>query len=49
MAPPRFQNQEASSSNHQGNAWQLGFNEILLVINDMKMSNDTRVTQLENS
>ena len=48
MAPPRFQNQGASSSNYQGNARQLGFNELLLVINDMKMSNDARITQIEN-
>ena len=47
MAHPEFQNQVVSSSNHLGNARQFGFNEPLLAINDMKMSNDTRVTQLE--
>ena len=48
MAPPGFQNQGALSSNYQGNIRQLGFNELLLVINDMKMSIDTRMTWLEN-
>ena len=48
MAPPSFQNQGASSSNFQGNTRQLGFNELLLVINDMKKYTDTRITQLEN-
>ena len=47
-APPGFQNQGASSSNYQGNTRQPGFNEILLMINDMKKSTDTRITQLEN-
>ena len=46
--PPGFQNQGASSSNYQGNTRQTGFNELLLVINDMKKSTDTRITQLEN-
>ena len=41
MAPPGFQNQGASSSNYQGNKMQPGFHELLLVINDMKESNDT--------
>ena len=49
MAPPCFQNQGASSSNYQGNKRKLGFNEILLVINDMKKTNDTRINQLENA
>ena len=49
MAPPGFQNQGASSSNHQGNARQPSFNQLLLAINDMKISNDTRVTELKNS
>ena len=44
MAPPGFQNQGASSSNFQGNTRQLEFNELLLVINDMKKSTDTRIT-----
>ena len=49
MAPPSFQNQGALSSNYQGNTRYPGFNELLLVMNDMKRSNDTRVTRLENS
>ena len=48
MAPLDFQNQRALISNYQGNARQLGFNEFLLVINDLKKTNDTRITQLEN-
>ena len=48
MAPPGFQNQGVSSSNFLGNTRQLGFNELLLVINEMKKSIDTRITQLEN-
>ena len=44
MAPPGFQNQGGSSSNYQGNIRQLGFNELLLVINDMKKTTDTRIT-----
>ena len=40
--PPDFQNQGASSSNYQVNTRQLGFHELLLVMND------TRITQLEN-
>ena len=48
MAPPGFQNQGASSSNYQGNTRQSGFNELLLVINDVKKTIDTRITQLEN-
>ena len=47
-APPGFQNQGASSSNYQGNKRQSGFNELLLMINDMKKSTDTSITQLEN-
>ena len=43
--PPGFQNQGPSSSNYQGNIRQLGFNELLLVINDMKKSTDTRIAQ----
>ena len=48
MEPPGFQNHGASSSNYQGNARQPNFHELLLVINDMKKSNDTRITQLGN-
>ena len=48
MTPPGFYNQGASSSNYQGNTRQLGFNELMLIINDMKKSTDTRITQLEN-
>ena len=48
MAHPSFQNHGASSFNYQGNARQPDFHELLLVINDMKKSNDTRITQLEN-
>ena len=48
MAPPDFQNHGALGSNYQGNARQPGFHELLLVINDMKKSNDTRITQLDN-
>ena len=46
--PPGFQNQGASSSSYQGNTRQLGLNELLLVINDMKKSTDTRIPQLKN-
>ena len=49
MASPGFQNQGALSSNFQGNTMQLGFHELLLVINDMKKSNDTRIAQIENN
>ena len=42
MAPPGFQRQGASSSSYQGNTRQSGFNELFLVINDMKKSIDTR-------
>ena len=48
MAPLDFQNHGALSCNYLGNARQPDFHEILLVINDMKKSNDTRITQLEN-
>ena len=48
MAPPGFQNQGASGYNFQGNTRQSGFNELFLVINDMKKSTNTRITQLEN-
>ena len=48
MEPPGFQNEGVSSSTYQGNTRQLGFNELLLVINDMKKTTDTRITQLEN-
>ena len=40
MAPPGFYNQGAFSSNYHGNARQLGFNDLLLVINDSKRSNE---------
>ena len=46
--PPGFQNQRALSSNYQDNTRQSRFNELMLVINDMKKSTDTRITQLEN-
>ena len=49
MAPLRFQNQGALSSNYQGNARQLGFNELFLVINDIKRSNVVRITQIKNN
>ena len=48
MEPLDFQNQRALSSNYQGNARKPGFNELLLMINDLKKTNDTRITQLEN-
>ena len=48
MAPLGFQNHRASSSNYQGNERQPSFHELLLLINDMKKSNETRITQLEN-
>ena len=48
IAPLVFQNQGACTSNYHGNTRQLGFNELLLVINDMKKSTDTRITQLKN-
>ena len=44
MAPLGFQNQGVLSSNFQVNIRQPGFNELLLVINDMKKSTDTRIT-----
>ena len=44
MAPLGFQNQGASSSNFQGNTRHPRFNELLLVINDMKKSTDTGIT-----
>ena len=49
MAPPGFQNQRASSSNYQGNTRQTGVNELLLAMNEMKKSNESRLTQLENN
>ena len=49
MAPPGFQNQGASSSNYQGNTRQAGVNELLLAMNEMKKSNESRLTQLENN
>ena len=48
MAAPGFQNQGALSSNYQRNTRQPKFNELLLMINDMKKSTDTRITQLEH-
>ena len=45
--PSGFQNQGASSSYYQGNTRQLGFNELLLLINDMKKSTNTIITQIE--
>ena len=45
---PGFHNQGASSSNYQGNTRKPGFNELLLVISDMKKSTNDRITQLEN-
>ena len=47
--PQGFQIQGASSSNFQGNIRQSRFNKLLLVINDMRKSTDTRITQLENN
>ena len=44
MAPLGFHNQGASSSNFQGNTRHPRFNELLLVINDMKKSTDARIT-----
>ena len=49
MAPPKFQNQGALSSNYPGNARQPGFHELLLVINDMKRINVARIAQIENN
>ena len=49
MAPPGFQNQGALSSNYLGNTRQVGVNELLLVMNKMKTSNESRLTQLENN
>ena len=48
MAPLGFQNLGVLTSNYQGHTRQTGFKELLLVINDMKKSNDTQITQLEN-
>ena len=48
MTPSGFQNQRASSSNYEGNIRQSRFNKLLLVINDMKKTTYTRITQLEN-
>ena len=47
-APLGFQNQGALSSNYHGNTRQWEFSELLLVINDMKKSTNTRITLLEN-
>ena len=49
MAHLGIQNQGASASKYQGNARQPRSNEYLLVINDMKMSNEAHITQLENN
>ena len=49
MAPSRFQNQGASSSNYQVNKRQVRVNESLLAMNEMKKSNEPRLTQLENN
>ena len=48
MAPLGFQNQGGSSSNYQGNTRQSGFIELLLVINYMQKSTNTRITLHEN-
>ena len=44
MAPPGFQNQGASSSNYQGNTRKLGVNELLVAMNEMRKSNESRLT-----
>ena len=49
MAPPGFQSQGASSSNYQSNTKLAEFNELLLVMNEMKRSNEAQLSQLENN
>ena len=49
MEPPRFQNQGASSSNYQGNTRKNGVNELLVAMNEMRKTNESRLMQLENN
>ena len=49
MAPPGFQNQKASSSNYLGNTRKTGANEILVAMNEIRKSKESRITQLENN
>ena len=49
MASPRFQNQGASSSNYQGNERQTRVNKLLVAMNEMRKSNESCLTQLENN
>ena len=49
MAPPRFQNQGALSSNYQGNTRKIEVNELLVAMNEMRKSNESCLTQLENN
>ena len=44
MAPPGFQNQGASSSNFMGNTLQTRVNEPLLVMNEKRKRNESRLT-----
>ena len=49
MSPSGFQNQGASSLNFQGNTRQTRVNELLVAMNEMRKSNELRLTQLENN
>ena len=49
MAPSGFQNQGASSSNYQENQRQIGVNELLVAMIEMRKSNESRLTQLGNN
>ena len=49
MAPLGFQNQRASISNYHGNTRKTGVNELLMEMNEMRKSNESHLTQLENN
>ena len=49
MAPLGFQNQGASCSNYQVNQRQTGVNKLLVAMNEMRKSNESRLMQLGNN
>ena len=49
MAPPGFQNQGGLSSNYQANQRKSRVNELLVAMNEMRKSNESRLTQLGNN
>ena len=49
MALLGFQNQGASSSNYQANQRKTGVNELLVAMNEMRKSNESRLMQLGNN